>query len=210
MCYEQLIRLCRLKNIKPTQLAKLLGFSPSNFKRWEEGGAINSDILIRIAKYFDIPVDFILEENSLKAAMLIEIKKSITTAHQISKEELFVIAEFLRCSPSYLTKDNNLFSDEKNVACTHDAAFLISEILCSISGSTSYRFLQIRISEIIIQNIVRSGVSKENLLNIGIDSIEGLLNNDMPTEEKIPLNYFNVITITRKLNISYEKMLRLS
>ena len=64
MFYEQLIKLCNLNGIKPTRLAKNLGFSPSNIKRWEEGVAVNSDTVYKLAEYFHVPLGYFFEENN--------------------------------------------------------------------------------------------------------------------------------------------------
>lgn len=60
MFYEQFIKLCNKKGIKPTPLIKYLKLSPGNIKRWEEGSTVNSDILLKISEYFDVSIDYLL------------------------------------------------------------------------------------------------------------------------------------------------------
>ena len=60
MFYDQLIRICKERNVKPTPLIKSLGLSSGNLKRWQEGATVNSDILMKLADYFDVPVDYFL------------------------------------------------------------------------------------------------------------------------------------------------------
>ncbi len=209
MFYNQFIKICQLNNIKPSPVLKELGLSSGNLKRWESGASVTYETLEKLANYFDEPVDYFFEENNETANMLMKIKKSTAcvSSQKISKYDLITIAKYLRCAPSYLMKDNDLIADDENAPSIQTPTFLISVVLNTISASSSYRFLQSRISEIIVQNILRSGIQKEDILNIGIDSIYDLLQEGIPTEEKAPLYYSDIIIIARKLNIPYERML---
>lgn len=209
MFYTQFLKLCKEKGVKPTPLIKQLGFSSGNLKKWADGGSVNSETLVKLSNYFDVPIDYFFEENNETASVLMKIKKSTAciSSQKISKYDLITIAKYLRCAPSYLMKDNDLIADDENAPSIQTPTFLISVVLNTISASSSYRFLQSRISEIIVQNILRSGIRKEDILNIGIDSIYDLLQEGIPTEEKAPLYYSDIIIIARKLNIPYERML---
>lgn len=58
MFYNQLIKICEKRNIKPTPLMKRLGLSAGNLKRWQEGASVNSEILLKLSDYFGVPVDY--------------------------------------------------------------------------------------------------------------------------------------------------------
>lgn len=60
MFYDQFILLCRKYNEKPTPLLQKLKLSPGNLKRWKEGASVNSDILLLMAEYFHVSVDYLL------------------------------------------------------------------------------------------------------------------------------------------------------
>lgn len=61
MFYNQLMKLCKERNIKPTPLVKTLGLSTANLRRWQNGATVNSDILAMLSEYFNVPVDYFLK-----------------------------------------------------------------------------------------------------------------------------------------------------
>lgn len=60
MFYPQLEKLCQERHIKPSALARKLGFSPSAPGRWKAGAIPQADTLQRLAEYFDVSTDFLL------------------------------------------------------------------------------------------------------------------------------------------------------
>ena len=45
MFYDQLMKICKERNVKPTPLVKSLGLSAGNLKRWQEGATVNCTLL---------------------------------------------------------------------------------------------------------------------------------------------------------------------
>lgn len=63
MFYDQLIKICNLRNVKPSPVLKELGLSSGNLKRWESGANVNYDTLQKLSEYFDVPVDYFFEDD---------------------------------------------------------------------------------------------------------------------------------------------------
>ena len=71
MFYEQLKKLCEENNKKITPFVKELGISEGSIGNWKKGGTVNSDIIIKIATYFNTTTDYLLlgkEETQLSNA----------------------------------------------------------------------------------------------------------------------------------------------
>ena len=60
MFYSILNSLCQNKGITVTNLLKLLGLSTSRGTAWKNGINPNADVLILIADYFNVSVDYLL------------------------------------------------------------------------------------------------------------------------------------------------------
>lgn len=63
MFYEEFIKLCNEKNIKPTPALKEMGLSTANMQRWKDDEeAITLKKLKTISTYFNVPISRILGE----------------------------------------------------------------------------------------------------------------------------------------------------
>ena len=60
MIYNRIINLCKQHNIKITTLLKELKIAAGSSTSWKRGTVPNSDALIKISEYFNVPVDYIL------------------------------------------------------------------------------------------------------------------------------------------------------
>lgn len=58
--YAQFEKLCEQNHIKPSALARKLGFSPSAPGRWKGGAVPQSDTLRRLTEYFGVTTDYLL------------------------------------------------------------------------------------------------------------------------------------------------------
>ena len=79
MFYEKFKALCQERNEKPTPLLRSLGFSATNLKRWRNGATVNSGILSKLAKHFDVTVDYFFQENDNDIIYLTEKEKTLLT-----------------------------------------------------------------------------------------------------------------------------------
>lgn len=60
MFYERLDAICARKGITVSSLVKALGLSTSKVTAWKNGSVPKGEILVKIADYFDLPLDYIL------------------------------------------------------------------------------------------------------------------------------------------------------
>ncbi len=74
--FEQLRKLCASKNISVTQLVLNLGISKSNVTNWKNGINPKSEVLKRIADYFNVSVDYLLG-NIPNAIPYNDVKKTL-------------------------------------------------------------------------------------------------------------------------------------
>lgn len=58
--YEQLVKLCEKKGIKPTSLVESLGMSKGTMSNWKKGGVPNADAVVRFAEHFHVSTDYLL------------------------------------------------------------------------------------------------------------------------------------------------------
>lgn len=60
MFYERLESMCSRKGITVSSLVKALGLSTSKVTAWKNGSVPKGEILVKIADYLDVTVDYIL------------------------------------------------------------------------------------------------------------------------------------------------------
>lgn len=229
MFYNQFLKICKENGVKPTPLIKSLGLSTGNLKKWSEGATVNSDILAKLADYFNVPVDYFFEDDEADAQMAItddgnSIKKiyNVLAAHPdhiaslfsgttISSADLNRISAYLNCSIDYLvpadhTKDS--VSDNKQTSAISDKDFILN-ILEKLAGNPEYRYLQVRISSIIISNLAKKNITMDRLVDIRLSEkkIHDLYDLAMPAEKKKGLNFSDLVRISEAFNVSYDFML---
>ena len=60
MYYDRFKLLCERKGEKPTPVVQKLGLSRGNLQNWQEGSTVNSDILCKVADYFNVSIDYLV------------------------------------------------------------------------------------------------------------------------------------------------------
>ena len=60
MFYDRLIRLCTEKNIKITTVLKECEINTAYTKHWKEGKNPNIEHLIKLRRYFNVSIDYLL------------------------------------------------------------------------------------------------------------------------------------------------------
>lgn len=229
MFYNQLIKLCEEHNEKPTPLLKSLGLSATNLKRWQNGSTVNSDILAKLSEHFDVPVDYFFEEDDSESGMVISddgnsIKKvyramaahpdhiaSMISGTDISFSDLSRIAEYMNCSVEYLVPADlvtNSAADTRTDSVIPAKDFILNT-LEKLAGNDAYKFLQVRISTLIISNLAKKNITMEKLLEIKLSAkkIRNLYDLAMPAEKKKGLNFSDLVRISEAFNVSYDFML---
>lgn len=230
MFYDQLIRICNERNVKPTPLIKSLGLSSGNLKRWQEGATVNSDILMKLADYFDVPVDYFFEEynkrdieidNSAESSMtkVYNVLKShpdhiasMLSGKMPSNADLLRIAEYLNYSVEYFVRDGE-FPDnvkvEDSLLGSIPPKDLILNIMAKLSSGEAFNFLQVRISKIILSNLARKNIHKERLESLLFSKrkLDNLFDNSLSEDKVTGFNFSDLVRISEAFNLSYSYML---
>ena len=67
MFYDKYIALCKENNISPSRAAQEIGFNKSSITNWKNNGYTpRKEILVSIADYFGVSVDFLLDKSDLR------------------------------------------------------------------------------------------------------------------------------------------------
>lgn len=60
MFYDNFIKLCSERNIKPTPLVTSMGLSSSNVSQWKDGSIPRADVLLKLSDYFGVSMRYLL------------------------------------------------------------------------------------------------------------------------------------------------------
>lgn len=231
MFYDQLMRICKERNVKPTPLIKSLGLSSGNLKRWQEGATVNSDILMMFADYFGVPVDYFFEEynkgdieiddsaNDKPITKVYNVVKanpdhiaSMLSGKMPSNADLLRIAEYLNYSVEYFVRDGE-FPDNAKAEDTLLGSIpprdLILNIMGKLSSGEAFNFLQVRISKIILSNLARKNIHKEKLESLQLShcKLDNLFDNSLSEDKVTGFNFSDLMRISEAFNLSYNYML---
>lgn len=230
MFYDQLIRICKERNVKPTPLIKSLGLSSGNLKRWQEGATVNSDILMKFADYFDVPVDYFFEEynkgdieidDSAESSMtkVYNVLKShpdhiasMLSGKMPSNADLLRIAEYLNYSVEYFVRDgefpDNVKAEDSLLGSIPPRDFILN-IMAKLSSGEAFNFLQVRISKIILSNLARKNIHKERLESLLLSKrkLDNLFDNSLNEDKITGFNFSDLVRISEAFNLSYSYML---
>ena len=230
MFYDQFIKLCNERNVKPTPLVKSLGLSAGNLKRWQEGATVNSDILMMLSNYFDVPVDYFFEEYSEDkkdpeeklAGNSMEKVYNVLKAHpdhiasmlsgqMPSGADLLRIAEYLNYSVDALVPESVSVGNAK----TDDSLLshippkdMILNIMTKLAASQEYNYLQVSISRIVLSNLARKNIQKSKLesLLLSQKKLDELFDNDVDSYKAAAFNISDLVRISEAFDLSYDFM----
>ena len=89
MFYEKLSLLCASKGISVTQFCKEVGLSNSTATKWKKGSVPFHSSLYRISKYFDVEIEYLLDNDYMDYDTWLSEVKGMTRAQIIgSLDEL--------------------------------------------------------------------------------------------------------------------------
>jgi len=67
--YDIYIDLCKQRGVSPSKAAEEMGFHRSSVTNWKTNGYTpRKEILVKIAEYFDVSVDYLLGEENKKSS----------------------------------------------------------------------------------------------------------------------------------------------
>ena len=191
MFYEQFLKICSERGVKPTPVLKQIGLSTGNLKKWESGSTVSADTLEKLAVYFGVPVDYFFQSddsytnidisdnaNVMSKVYYImksnpEIICSILNGSTLSTADLYRIANYMGCRVAYLNPeiDESTLGGEPDPA---QAANYLTEneqlldILGRAAASKTYRCLQVQISRIVVSNLEKLGVTLKDALELNL------------------------------------------
>ncbi len=86
---------------------------------------------------------------------------------------------------------------------------MVLNILEKLAGNAEYKYLQVKISSIIISNLAKKNITVDKLISINLSEkkIRDLYDLGMPAEKKKGLNFSDLVRISEAFNVSYDFML---
>lgn len=227
MFYDQFIKLCEERGLKPTPTVKKMGLSPGNMKRWESGAAVNSETLEKCAAFFGVPIDYFFEgEETYRNAEISDNANAITNVYYIMKahpdiicsilsgsslgtDDLYRIANYMGCKVAYLNPE----IDENTLIVKPDlsdkASYLseneqILDILGRAAANKSYRCMQVQISRIVVSNLEKLGKSLKDVLDIKLSEkkTRDLFDRSKEPTAIAPFNCSDVFRIANEFKVS--------
>lgn len=211
MFYDKFITLCNEKSVKPTPVIKVLGFSTSYLKRWQNGLLPNAVMLQKLSEYFDVPIDYFfcdedapdlltINTTSYKEAMNVYAMRptffdDIEKSSAVNKGELEIIADYLGCNINIFSRSGVTINDTETSYKRSDAFTLVLEILNTIATSKEYKELQCTLSSVIANNLYKLGIAARELTKIGVTS---------PYET--PFSAFTLIRISKHFHLGLESI----
>lgn len=122
MFYDQLLKLCEIKGIKPTPLVKSLGMSTGSIKNWKEGTLPNGEALMRFSDFFGVSIDYLVygkETTNIKPHEQVSV---------LSEDETDLLTYFRRLQRkdqrAILVQMENIINQEKEQAATKQGKYL--------------------------------------------------------------------------------------
>lgn len=228
MFYDKFIELCEERNEKPSPILKKLGLSSGNLKRWESGANVNSDTLSKLSEYFQMPVDYFLDETPNTIDIKAEIPDDANVFRKIywifkshpdniasflngtsmSAAQLKSIAEYLGCSVDYLLDKTEFNTEDKAVDIIDKIGvkdYLLG-VMNKLPSNVGYQVLQVKISYIIMNNLEKINIGQEELISIKLagKKIERLYNRSVPNASKRGLNFSDLNRIVEAFDLSYD------
>lgn len=232
MFYDRFVELCNIKGEKPSPILKKLGISSGNIKRWKSGSSVHFDTLNILAMYFDVPVQYFFD-GSEQETELIKSGKSLKEVYNKVKANPDYIASFPKGFdknlPSY--SDYEQIADYMQIDMRYlmtperycqfirlpESARLSKHnkipvqdivliILSTLPESAEYKFLQVRISMVILHHLMVMGITTEQLEKTLISKQKIYELNDIGITEKEKQNYnfSDLCRISEAFNISFD------
>lgn len=141
MFFDKYKTLCKEKNKTPTGVAIDLGIGRSTVSYWKNGNIPKQSILIKIADYFDVSVDYLLGKT--------DIKKEPTTNNS-DKLDSNLVSVLFQLSPELLEK-----------------VYIYAQGLLAASKTqlqTSFRIVPVETEPGLLRKVGRDGSSDEKHL----------------------------------------------
>lgn len=228
MFYDKFVGLCEERNEKPSPVLKKLGLSSGNLKRWETGASVNSDTLVKLSEYFQVPVDYFFDDDQNEEERKLAIPDDANVFRKIywifkshpdniasflngtsmTMGQLKAIADYLGSSVEYLLdKETSLITEEKSSSIEKIGVkdYLLG-VMNKLPSNVGYQVLQVKISYIVINNLEKINIGLDELLDINLSKskLERLFNRTVPNKAKRGLNFSDLNRIAETFDVSYD------
>ncbi len=67
--YQRIKELCARNNITISRLESELGFGNSSIKKWEKTSSPSIDKILKVAKYFNVSIDYLLGRTDIEGSI---------------------------------------------------------------------------------------------------------------------------------------------
>lgn len=192
MFWQKYVEICEKNNVRPRKVAAEIGVADATVTRWKNGSTPNRDTLEKIAKKFDVSVEYLMDSDEItinvkdkhstfmKLTALPQRWASLHGGSKIDAQLVTDISKYVNASLFFLSNDNNIAYTPENEeymqgdnseyweyrrACISNIGLLhnIFEILDDCADSDPYRILQIQLSRIVLAHLSERGINKEQL-----------------------------------------------
>lgn len=89
MFYEQFRALCKVRNEAPSYVLERIGLTRMNASLWKKGGMPSAENIQKLANYFGVPVDYLLNTNAAMLANSSNMHRIISDA-EIAKNQILL------------------------------------------------------------------------------------------------------------------------
>lgn len=184
MFWEKFQYLSELKGIKPHAVLKELEISSGSANNWKKGTIPNGEILKKIADYFDVSIDSLLdfEDNeSVKLSSKKSVFKKLGSIPQrfnslravldTSDEQKLAIAKYVGCPIWWLLNEQNIKFEPKETSSDSDSVlFTILDIMDGCADNDIDKAMQIQLSRVVLYRLAEKGFGTEKLSTFtGVD-----------------------------------------
>jgi transcriptional regulator with XRE-family HTH domain len=225
MFWEKFQYLSELKGMKPHAVLKELEISSGSANNWKKGTIPSGEILKKIAKYFDVSIDSLLdfEEN---ASVNLSSKKSafkklnaipqrfnsLRAVEETSDEEKLAIAKYVGCPIWWLLNAQNISFEAKETSDAEEKViFLILDIMDGCADNDIDRAMQIQLSRVALYHLSQKGFGAEQLATFtGIDQkkLHFILTGEENRDSSLNygLNYSDLVYLKKMTGMEYVEM----
>lgn len=236
MFYDKFIQLCELHNEKPTPLLNKLGISSTNLKRWKNGSNVSFDTVKTLSDYFDVQISYFFDDDDEPSVEWVKSGNSLKEVYNSFKAHPDYISSLLSGFDKNLPKysDYERIADYMHVDMRYlmtpelycqlirlpesarvskhnniPARDMILSILGKLPAGEEYKFLQVRLSMVILQHLMIMGITPEQLEETLLSKQKIYELGDIGIAEKTKHNYnfSDLCRISEAFNISFDYML---
>lgn len=222
MFWEKFQYLSELKGIKPHAVLKELEISSGSANNWKKGTIPNGEILKKIADYFDVSIDSLLDFEDNESVRLSSKKSvfkklgsipqrfnSLRAVLDTSDEQKLAIAKYVGCPIWWLLNEQNIKFEPKETSSDSDSVlFTILDIMDGCADNDIDKAMQIQLSRVVLYRLAEKGFGTEKLSTFtGVDQkklhfiLTGEVNRD--SSLNYGLNFSDLVYLKNVTGLDY-------